>query len=100
VGCIRRGVLDFARDRRRGRGSLGGEFAATHCNQWGLCCVIVWNCVSFGVVSGVGPGIHVLDGSPRASKEGAVSSMVFGVLRNFRTIPYNGDIRIHQHTDR
>jgi len=23
--------------------------------------------LSFGVVSGVGPGIHVLDGSPRAS---------------------------------
>ena len=24
--------------------------------------------LSFGVVSGAGPGIHVLDGSPRASK--------------------------------
>jgi len=24
--------------------------------------------LSFGVVSGVGPGIHVLDGSPRASR--------------------------------
>ena len=25
--------------------------------------------LSFGVVSGVGPGIHELDGSPRASRE-------------------------------
>jgi len=25
--------------------------------------------LSFDVVSGVGPGIHVLDGSPRASRE-------------------------------
>jgi len=25
--------------------------------------------LSFGVVSGVGPGVHVLDGSPRASGE-------------------------------
>jgi len=32
-----RGVLDFGGDRR----SLGGEFVASHCNQWGLCCVIV-----------------------------------------------------------
>ena len=24
--------------------------------------------LSYGVVSGVGPGIHVLDGSPRASR--------------------------------
>ena len=39
------GVLDFGGDRRRGRGSLRGEFAASHCNQWGLCCVVVWNCV-------------------------------------------------------
>ena len=27
------GVLDFGGDRRRGRGSLVGEFAASHCNQ-------------------------------------------------------------------
>jgi len=38
--------------------------------------------LSFGVVSGVIPGIHVLDGSPRASGGGgAVSGMVFGILR-------------------
>ena len=35
------GVLDFGGDRRRKRGSLGGKFAAFHCNQWGLCCVVV-----------------------------------------------------------
>jgi len=31
-------VLDGGGDRRRGRGSLsfGGEFGASHCNQWGL----------------------------------------------------------------
>jgi len=39
------GVLDFGGDRRRGRGSLGGEFAASHCNQQGLCCIVVWKCV-------------------------------------------------------
>ena len=31
------GVLDFGGERRRGRGSFGGEFGASHCNQWGLC---------------------------------------------------------------
>ena len=30
------GVLDWGGDRRR-RGSFGGEFGASHCNQWGLC---------------------------------------------------------------
>jgi len=24
-------------DRRRGRGSFGGELGASNCNQWGLC---------------------------------------------------------------
>ena len=28
------GVLDGGADRRRGRGSFGGEFGASHCNQW------------------------------------------------------------------
>jgi len=31
------GVLDRGRDRRRRRGSFGGEFGASHCKQWGLC---------------------------------------------------------------
>jgi len=35
------GVLNFGGDHRRGRGSFGGEFGASHCYQWGLCCVIV-----------------------------------------------------------
>jgi len=39
------GVLDGGGDRRRRRGSFGGEFGVSHCNQWGLCCVVVRNCV-------------------------------------------------------
>jgi len=39
------GVLDFGGDRRRGRGSLAGEFAASHYNQWGICCIVVWKCI-------------------------------------------------------
>jgi len=35
------GVLDGGGDRRRGRGSFGDEFWASHCNQRGLCCVVV-----------------------------------------------------------
>ena len=35
------GVLDFGGDRRRERGSLRGEFVASHCNQWRLCCIVV-----------------------------------------------------------
>ena len=46
---------------------------ASHCNQWGSLlrrCVEVRRAIelSFGVVSGVAPGIDVLDGSPRASR--------------------------------
>jgi len=51
--------------------------------------------LSFAVVSGVGPGIHVLDGSPHAQGEGAVSGVVSGTVRHFCPILYNGDIRIH-----
>ena len=35
------GVLDGGRDRRRGMGSFEGEFGASHCNQWGFCCIVV-----------------------------------------------------------
>jgi len=35
------GVLDGGSDRRRGRGRFGGEFEASHCNQWELCCIVV-----------------------------------------------------------
>jgi len=36
------GVLDGGGDRRRGMGWFGGEFGASHCNQWGLCYIVVW----------------------------------------------------------
>jgi len=41
------GVLDGwpGGDRRREMGSFKGEFGASHCNQWGLCCVVVRKCV-------------------------------------------------------
>ena len=35
------GVLDRDGDRRRGRGSFGGEFGASHCNQLWLRCIVV-----------------------------------------------------------
>jgi len=34
-GCI--SLLDWGGDRRRGRGSFGGEFGASYCNEWDLC---------------------------------------------------------------
>ena len=39
VSGVSRGmsVLDGGSDRRRERGSFGGEFVASYCNQWGLC---------------------------------------------------------------
>jgi len=36
--------------------------------------------LSFGLVSGVSPGIHVLDGGSRAKKEGAV----WGIFLHFK----------------
>ena len=36
------GVLDGGGYRRREMGSFWGEFGASHCNQWGLCCTVVW----------------------------------------------------------
>jgi len=35
-------------------------------------------------------GIHVLDGSPHASREGAVSGMVSGIFWHCRRIVFNG----------
>ena len=37
------GVLDRGVDRRREKGSFGGEFGASHCNQWGLCATLFSN---------------------------------------------------------
>jgi len=25
---------------------LGGEFGPCHCNQWEICCIVVWKCVN------------------------------------------------------
>ena len=66
------GVLDFGGDRRRGRGSLGVNLRRPIVTKKDFVdrCVEVCTAIepSFGMVSGVGPGIHVLDGSPRASR--------------------------------
>jgi len=35
------GVLDEGGYHRRGRGSFGGEFGPSLCNQWGICCIVV-----------------------------------------------------------
>jgi len=40
------GVLNGDSDRWRRRGSFGNKFGASHCNQWGLCCIVVWKCVN------------------------------------------------------
>jgi len=59
---------------------------ASHYNQRGVCCIVVLVRtvieLSFGVVSGVGPGIHVIDGSPHDQGEGSVSGMVCGIFRH------------------
>ena len=44
VGLVM-GVLNFGGDRRRERDSFGGEFGASHCNQWGVYCIVVWKCI-------------------------------------------------------
>ena len=66
-GCIRVGGYC-----RRGRNSFRGEFEASYCNQWALCCVVVRVCAAsqllFGVGCGVTPGMHALDMGPRAPK--------------------------------
>jgi len=66
---LRMGVLNFGGNRRSEGAVLGvnlgrpivtnGDFVALLCGAIEL---------SFGVVNGVGPGIHVFDGSPRASR--------------------------------
>ena len=30
-----------------GKVSFGGEVWASHCNQWGHCCVVVWKCMNW-----------------------------------------------------
>jgi len=51
----------------KGKGQFWGKFGASHCNQWGLCCIVVWKCMQrsschWRGVSGVSHGIGVVDG--------------------------------------
>ena len=64
------GVLDAGGYCRMGMDSFGGEFGASNCNQWGLCCVKVRELMelSFEGVSGVGHGMGVLEGCPRSQR--------------------------------
>jgi len=39
-------VLSGGSYHRRGGAVLVGECGASHCNQWGLCCIVVWKCVN------------------------------------------------------
>jgi len=38
------GVLDRVLIVEGKEAVLGGEYGASHCNQWGLCCVVVRKC--------------------------------------------------------
>jgi len=44
--CRGMGVLDRGGDHQRGRGSFGCECEASHCRQWGLCGIVVRNCIN------------------------------------------------------
>ena len=35
------GILDWVGNRRRKGAVLEDEFGTSHCNQWGLCCIVV-----------------------------------------------------------
>jgi len=94
------GVLDFGGDRRMGRGSLEGEFAASHCNQWGLCCIVVWKCVqrsscrlAWWVGSAQAFRIHMLDRSPRASRGRGCFWHGFWHFWHFCPIVFNREMR-------
>ena len=39
------GVLHEVGDHQRGRGSFGDEFGVSHCNQLGICCIVVQKCM-------------------------------------------------------
>ena len=34
-------VYRWVNDHRRGRDNFRSEFGASHCNQWGICCIVV-----------------------------------------------------------
>ena len=40
------GVLDGGNYRQRKGQFFRDEVVASHCNQWGLCCIVVWKCVN------------------------------------------------------
>jgi len=77
-------------------GQFGGEFAASHCNQWGLSCVVVWKCVQRSScrlawwvewAQAFIVEVHVSQG------EGAVSGMVSGNFWHFQPIVFNREMR-------
>jgi len=43
-------VLDEGGDRRMERGRFGGAFWAFHCNQRGVCCIVVREIILGGLV--------------------------------------------------
>jgi len=96
VGLVM-GVLNFGGDRRRERDSFGGEFGASHCNQWGVYCIVVWKCIqrlSCRLAWWVGGprhrGIHVLDGCPRTSREGLFLAWFLAFFGIWARIRFNG----------
>jgi len=42
----RMGILDGGSLSSKGKGNFWDEFEASHCNQWGRCCVVVQKCVN------------------------------------------------------
>jgi len=86
------GVLDFGGDRQRRRGSLGGEFAVSHCNQEEFVESLCGSAYSDRAVVWRGEW-----GVPRHScvrwkssclkGNGAVSGMVSGIFRKFNRRP-------------
>jgi len=41
VGLGTEGCIRWGGDCRRGMGSFGGECGTSHCNQWGLCGIVI-----------------------------------------------------------
>jgi len=81
------GVLDFGGDHRRGSGSFGvnlGHPIVTNGDLRSSAEVRTVIELSFGVVSGVGPGIDVLDGVHVPQGVGAVSGIVSGICAPIR----------------
>jgi len=41
VSGVDRGMGVADKGWLKGMGSFGGDLGASHCNQWGLCCIVV-----------------------------------------------------------